>query len=144
MYTPRVVGVLVGQPLAIRNSDNTFHNVRGTLGDKPLWNKPQPAHAPDLQPTISPAADDIIELHCDVHAWMHAYAVVSSNPFFAVTGDDGAFSITGLPPGTYTLQSWHPVLGTRSVTVKVGQGAKGKVNAHLAYKSQDLPAGVAR
>src|SRR5688572_528360 len=47
MYTPRVVGLLAGQKLAVRNSDGTFHNVRGTVAGKPLWNKPQPAQDPD-------------------------------------------------------------------------------------------------
>src|SRR5579883_640307 len=28
-YAPRVVGVMPGQQIAVRNSDNTFHNVHG-------------------------------------------------------------------------------------------------------------------
>ena len=34
---------------------------------------------------------------CDVHPWMSAYVGVFSHPFFAVTGDDGKFTIAGLP-----------------------------------------------
>jgi hypothetical protein len=136
-YAPRVLGVLAGQPLAIRNSDNTFHNVHGMLAGTSLWNTPQPAHAADVTPPHTPAAGEVIELQCDVHPWMHAYAVVADNPFFAVTGDDGTFELTGLPPGKYTIESWHPVLGTRSLQVIVGVGPKGKVNARLSYKARD-------
>ena len=44
-------------------------------------------------------ADQIVKLKCDVHPWMTGYVLVSSHPFFAVTGDDGSFKITGCPPG---------------------------------------------
>ena len=35
------------------------------------------------------------------------------HPFFAVTGDTGAFTINGIPPGTYTL-GWQ----TQEVSVE--------------------------
>src|SRR5580704_7374667 len=38
-YTPRVVGIVAGQQLMVRNSDQTFHNVWGSLRGKDLWNK---------------------------------------------------------------------------------------------------------
>jgi plastocyanin len=135
MYTPRVVGVVAGQQLAVRNSDGTFHNVRGAIAGKPLWNKPHPKGAGALALTTSPAAGDVIDVVCDVHPWMHAYAVVQDHPFFAVTGEDGAFEIKGLAPGTYTLEAWHPTLGTRTLTVKIGTGAKAVVPARLSYKA---------
>jgi hypothetical protein len=65
---------------------------------------------------------------------MHAWAVVMDHPYFAVTGDDGAFQIRGLPAGTYTLEAWHPVLGLKSMTVVIGTGNKAQVTARLSYK----------
>jgi hypothetical protein len=38
---------------------------------------------------------------------MRAYIGVVSHPFYAVTGDDGSYSIKGLPPGTYTIEVVH-------------------------------------
>jgi hypothetical protein len=43
-----------------------------------------------------------------------------SHPFFAVTGDDGSFTIKGLPPGTYTIETWHEKFGTLELQVTVG------------------------
>ncbi len=137
MYSPRVQGLVVGQTLAVRNSDGTFHNVRGTVAGKPLWNQPQPAKAKDLALAVPPTPGDVIEVQCDVHPWMHAYAVVQDSPYFAVTGTDGVFAITGLPPGTYTLEAWHPTLGSKSMTVKVGTGKKGAVTARFSYKATE-------
>src|SRR5262249_5205919 len=86
-YTPRVIGVVAGQKLAVRNSDGTFHNVRGVVGDKPIWNKPAPPKSPELSLDVAKAGD-VVEVVCDVHPWMHAYAVVQDHPYFAVTGED--------------------------------------------------------
>jgi plastocyanin len=139
MYSPRVVGIVAGQKLVVKNSDNTFHNVHGTLLGKDLFNKPQAPKAPDL--SLDPSAakpGDVIGLQCDVHAWMKAYVVVNDSPYFAVTGPDGVFVIDNLPIGTYTLEAWHPTLGMKSMTVKIGKGKRGDVTARFSYKATEL------
>ncbi len=137
MYTPRVVGVMVGQKLAVRNSDGTFHNVRGTVAGKQLWNNAQPKQAADLSLDAGPKAGDVVDLVCDVHPWMHAYAVVQDHPFFAVTGENGAFTITGLAQGSYVLEAWHPQLGKKELKVKIGKGKKAAVTARFSYKATE-------
>jgi plastocyanin len=124
MYEPRVVGVVAGGKVVVRNGDPTFHNVRAAQGPRTLWNLSQPAQAPEIVKDITGAPGDVVGLHCDVHPWMKAFAVVSDSPYFAVTGADGAFSIAGLPPGTYTLEAWHSTLGTKTATVTIGKAKK--------------------
>jgi plastocyanin len=133
MYSPRVVGVMQGQKLGVRNSDGTFHNVHATVDGKLLWNKP---HAKGEAPLTldSSKAGDVIDIVCDVHPWMRAYAVVMDHPFFAVTGEDGAFEIKGLAPGSYTLEAWHPTLGEKTMNVKIGVGPKATISARFSYK----------
>ena len=58
---------------------------------------------------------------CDIHAWMKSYAVVNDSPFFAVTGADGTFEIKDLPVGEYTLEAWHPKLGTKTLKISIGK-----------------------
>ena len=134
MYSPRVLGVVAGQKLGVRNSDGTFHNVHATVDGKLLWNKPHPKGDPALTVDSTPKAGDVIDIVCDVHPWMHAYAVVMDHPFFAVTGEDGSFEIKGLAPGSYTLEAWHPTLGLKTLTVKIGVGPKAAVTARFSYK----------
>ena len=132
-YAPHVLGVVAGQKLSVHNSDTTFHNVHGSIADKLIWNKPASPGDPELSLDGSAHAGDVIDVVCDVHPWMHAYAVVQDHTAFAVTGDDGAFELTGLPPGSYTVEAWHPVLGLRSTTVKVARGARAPVAIKLAF-----------
>ncbi|HUJ57123.1 MAG TPA: carboxypeptidase regulatory-like domain-containing protein [Kofleriaceae bacterium] len=138
MYVPRVVGIVAGQHVVVRNSDNTFHDVWGELDGKTLWNKPQGPKARDLELDPAAHADDVVELKCGAHPWMHAYIAVQDSPFFAVTGDDGAFEIKGVPEGTYTLEAWHPVLGTRSLRVVIGRGKRADITARFSYKARDM------
>lgn len=143
-YAPHVIGLVVGQKLTVRNSDVTFHNVHGTIAGKHLWNKPASPGDPELSLDGSAHAGDVIEVVCDVHPWMRAYAVVSAHTAFAVTGDDGAFELTGLPPGRYTVEAWHPVLGTRSATVKIARGARAPAAVTLTFQRGAAPAGATR
>ena len=49
--------------------------------------------------------EEAFRVKCDVHPWMTAYVVTNPNPFFATTGEDGSFSLTSLPAGTYTIEA---------------------------------------
>jgi len=118
MYKPHVIGVMTGQGIEIKNDDATNHNIHPLPKVNQEWNESQP---PKGDPkTKSFAREEVmIPVKCNVHPWMRAYIGVVSHPFFAVTGDDGTFTIKGLPPGTYTLEAWHEKYGTKDVQITV-------------------------
>ena len=118
MYHPRVFGIMVGQTLAIKNSDGILHNIKA-LGKK---NRPFNISQPTTMTTNRPgfaAVEVMLPFACNVHGWMHAFAGVLSHPFYSATGTDGSYSIKGLPPGTYTIEAWHEKYGTQTATVTV-------------------------
>jgi len=75
--------------------------------------------------------DPPIAVKCNVHPWMRSYIAVSNNPYFAVTGDDGSFTIKGLPPGSYTLTAWHEKYGKKDMPVTVA--AKDSKTVDFSY-----------
>lgn len=130
-YSPRIFGVRVGQAVEIINSDATLHNVHALPMINAEFNKGQPVQGSRMT-QIFTAPEVMVRFKCDVHGWMTAYGGVMSHPFFAVTGADGTFSITGLPPGDYELAVWHERFGAKSQTVAVGASQSQAVNFTLA------------
>ncbi|MQA31848.1 MAG: hypothetical protein GEU82_18770 [Luteitalea sp.] len=117
-YHPHVFGMRVGQPLEISNSDPTLHNIHATPKNNQEFNTGQPIKDMKTTHTFT-SAEVMVPFKCDVHGWMNAYVGVMEHPYYAVTGEDGAFELRDVPPGTYTIEAWHERLGpmTQSVTL---------------------------
>jgi plastocyanin len=127
MYTPRVQGIQAGQTMIIKNTDATLHNVHALAKSNQEFNQAQPQGVPPIEKTFD-KAELPVHVKCDVHPWMNAYVAVVDNPFYAVSGEDGAFSIDKLPPGTYTLEAWHEKLGTKTQEVTIAPNQTVDVN----------------
>src|SRR5215470_5904238 len=110
-YHPHVFGMRVNQTLEIVNSDPTLHNIHALPKGNTEFNTGQPIQGMTTKHTFT-AKEVMVPFKCDVHGWMNAYVGVMDNPYFAVTGPDGKFSLKGLPPGTYTIEAWHEKAGT--------------------------------
>lgn len=116
-YHPHVLGILVGQQLAIKNSDGILHNIKAKGTKNRPFNISQPTNM--TSDRTFTAAEVMVPLECNVHGWMHAWLGVLPHPFFAVSDAEGSFAIKGLPPGTYTIEAWHETYGTKTASVTV-------------------------
>jgi plastocyanin len=130
-YIPRVLGVQVGQPLEIRNSDPLMHNVRAEGAINQPFDVGQPLQGIKTTKTFN-TREVMVPVKCQVHAWMRGYVGVLEHPYFAVSDANGRFSISNLPPGTYTIEAWHERLGTATQQVTVA--AKDSKTVDFAFK----------
>lgn len=106
-FVPYVLPVMIGTAVNFPNKDNIRHHVYSFSPAKtfelPLY-------------TGNPAAPVLFDkpgavaLGCNIHDWMIAYVYVSESPYFAKTGADGKATLAELPPGDYTVRTWHPRL----------------------------------
>jgi plastocyanin len=121
LYTPRVVGAQVGQPIAFVNSDDTLHNVHGEPTASAPWNFGLGVQGARRTITID-HAEVPVPVRCDVHPWMHAALAVVAHPYYAVTNTTGIFSLAQLPAGHYFVAAWHPTLGAQQAEVDITAG----------------------
>lgn len=126
-YHPRVFGMMVGQTLSLRNDDVVAHTLSVPSVTNPSFTINQsPGMTTDH---VFQTAEVMVPLQANAHRWMRAYTGILPHPFFATTGQSGRFTISRLPPGTYTLEAWHEAYGRRTATVTVGDSA----TAHVTF-----------
>jgi len=115
-FVPEVQVIAAG-PLDVVNKDPVLHNTHGYYGNRTAFNMALPNEGQRIPTELTRAGT--VRVDCDAHGWMEGWIYVVDNPYYAVTGDDGKFSITDVPPGTYNLVAMQSYTGAvqQSVTV---------------------------
>lgn len=114
-YAPHVLALMVNQPMLIRSSDATLHNVHVEAQINPTANYAM-MHA-GQETTTHFAYPEIFRVTCDVHPWMTAWVGVFANPWFAVSDSTGHFQIKNIPAGKYQIVVWQERLGQQQQTI---------------------------
>lgn len=139
--TPRVALGFVGNAFVFRSQDPVMHNVhlylqfayQRRVSRRPMklgatvYNVAFPKEGHEVRKPINrfhrfTRDTGHIQVRCNIHPWERAYVFVFDHPYAAVTGTDGAFRLTGVPPGQYTLHYWHEGYGEGQRTVHVEAG----------------------
>jgi plastocyanin len=131
-YKPHVLGIQTNQKLSITNSDPTQHNIHWTPEKNPEWNQSQANGAPAIEKTFK-QPEVLVPVKCNQHPWMKAYIGVMKTPFFAVSAEDGTFTIKGLPAGTYNVVAWKEGGQGTEKTMSVTVAANGSATANFAF-----------
>lgn len=128
MYEPYVTACQTSQKINVRNSDPLLHNVHPTprVAGNDERNIAQPFKG-KVDTFVFPKEEEFLRFKCDVHPWMFSYVSVIDHPYFAVSGEDGSFTIKNVPAGTYTVKVKHRKAGEKEMKVTV----KGDVTANF-------------
>ena len=142
-----MVGVVVrGKEIAIENMDadpddpkavtGVLHNphayeVSGSSSST-IFNLPLPEKGGIIRkPVILRKKGSIFKLETDQQNYAQAFFLPVENPYYAIVEDDGTFAIRGVPPGTYTILAWHPILGKQETIVTIP--ASGNVEVGFSF-----------
>jgi plastocyanin len=107
VFIPHILVILRGTTVDFLNSDQVAHNVYwpSINGDKRLHHSLTIVSPGQKKPF---QFDNLgtVQILCNLHREMVAYIVVVPTPYFALTANDGTFTIKNVPPGTYILKTW--------------------------------------
>lgn len=127
-FNPHVLPVLVGSTVEYPNNDNVLHNVfspskvkRFNLG----------TYGGGKVREITFDKPGVVTILCNVHTEMSAFIVILENPYFTLTGPDGVFTIKNIPPGTYTIKTWHERLREHKQEITIIKDESKTINFSL-------------
>jgi hypothetical protein len=88
-----------------------------------IFNLPLPEKGQEINKlTILRKKGSMLHLQCDQHNYMNSYYYPVDNPYYAIVGEEGTFTIDGIPPGNYELHAWHPILGSQTTIINILPG----------------------
>jgi hypothetical protein len=153
-FLPFVTIVRDRSEVVIRNMDPVMHDIQAYetshLGPRVLFNTPLPmnphhkrnvgaeshehlAGQPVTEEINMTKGRKLFVMQCGFHAYMESWGLAVENPYYQLTGHDGRFTLTDVPPGEYTLVAWHPGVGT--IEKKITVSAKGTAQADFVFES---------
>jgi hypothetical protein len=126
------VQVMPPGDLVVVNSDPVLHNTKAFFDRIPVFNLALPNEGQRITRSIKRTG--VMRIECDAHGWMLGWAYVADNPYYAITPKDGTFTITDVPPGTYTLVAWQEFTGPAEMPVTVRAKEATAVTVELKKK----------
>jgi len=122
-FEPEVQVVRPGR-VDVVNKDPVLHNTHGHYGKRSAFNLALPNEGQRIP--VQLPRPGMVFIDCDAHGWMEGWIYVVDNPYYALTGADGKFTISDVPPGDYKLVGWQSFTGPieMPVTVKAGESTK--------------------
>lgn len=103
-FIPHVLAIEVGGSVEFPNFDPIFHNAFSNFGGQPFDTGLYP---PGGTQKVHFLREGVVHVFCNIHSTMSAVIVVVRTPYIAVTGPSGAYDISDVPAGEYSLRVWH-------------------------------------
>jgi plastocyanin len=109
-FEPHILGVMVGQPVILKNSDPVGHNSNvQPIGDQGV--NPLIPSGGEIEHKFNRSQFVPVSITCNIHPWMKGYVLPRENPYIAVSGKDGTIELKNLPVGELEFQAWHEKSG---------------------------------
>jgi plastocyanin len=130
-FEPEVQVIAPGR-LDVVNGDPVLHNTHGYYDKRTAFNLALPNEGQRIPVELKRAGT--VRVDCDAHGWMEGWIYVVDNPYYAITGADGKFTINDVPPGDYKLVAVQSFTGPIEMPVTVKGGEPTKLEIELKKK----------
>ncbi len=129
--------------ISLINKDSITHDIQAyTLQDNytfAMFNKPLTPETIAAKEVRLRKGHYIFRTQCGVHDFMQSWGIAVGNPYFAVTGKDGSFTISDIPPGTYSVIVWHPYLPIQATEITVAPNGKVETQFQFDASKVEIP-----
>ena len=128
-FVPRILLIKPNMAGEVLNSDSIGHNFHTISSGVYNINKKIQPSTKLVVTKNNIRRSGKVRAKCDIHSWMGGWWIVAETPYTVISDKDGNFSISNVPPGSYTLKIWHEKLGEseRKLVVKNGETTKADV-----------------
>lgn len=144
-FNPYIIVVRDRDKVEVVNMDPVLHDIQAyetsKMGARVLFNVPLPmskkikkqqllknvtvknrAGKVIAQPIKMRKGRNIFVMQCGFHAYMESWGLAVDHPYYVLSGQDGKYEIEDIPPGTYKVMVWHPLLNQEfDVTIEPGK-----------------------
>jgi hypothetical protein len=135
-FTPLRSVIRDRQNMTFQNQDGVIHDIQtyaianNKRGDR-VFDRAALPNSTLVQEVRLPKGQKIVWTQCGKHSFMQTWFYAVDNPYYAITSEDGTFSIEDLPPGRYRVTAWHPFMNLREQTVEVAPNSK--IDVHFEF-----------
>ena len=137
-FVPFVSVIRDRHPFTVTNLDPVAHDLQVYERDEDhvfiMFHRPSLTKTGTTDHIRFAAGRREMTMQCGMHPFMQAHGLAVENPYYAVTGHDGGFTITQIPPGTYRVRIWHPAIGIQEQQVTIAAQADEKLDVALSSR----------
>lgn len=134
-FIPQVTPVTVGSTVQFVNDDSFYHNVfsltpgaKFNIGRRPTGD----IYSKEVPPTRWKVSGlGPIDLFCDIHSQMNAIILSLDTPYFTRANEDGTYSLSDLPSGTYELRVYNRNFDLYTQKITIAENEQYEVNINV-------------
>ena len=123
-HTPKyVIGARNGETLLLENTDPIRHEIVAYEftdgGVNQRSHRPVDANTSQTRDIFVKSKTENFLIKCNLHPFLQSRGIIVENPYYAITDEEGNFSIKDVPPGTYKVVAWHPFISNQIRTITI-------------------------
>lgn len=137
-FVPFVSVMRENHPLTVKNLDQVAHDLQIYERDEEhvfiIFHRPALTESGTSDIIRFTGKRHAVTMQCGMHPYMQGHGLAVENPYYAITGTEGTFTIKDLPPGKHRIKAWHPTLGEKVQEVTVAANGTASVGFRFEAK----------